>query len=119
MVEHERDGELDQRHAGVLGEPCERLGGVELALVGRVGHVEPVLRARRGGRALDVGVFAVATRQPAACERAVGDDAHPVGLTDGQHVVLNPAGEDRVRRLFAAEREVAAVACGPLRLDDL
>ena len=37
----------------------------------------------------------------------------------GQHVELDAAHEDRVRRLLGAEALEAALARGPLRLDDL
>src|SRR6202000_3255237 len=40
-------------------------------------------------------------------------------LTGREYVVLDPAGEDRVGRLFAAEGKVATVPGGPLRFDDL
>ena len=97
-------------------------GRLELALVGRQRQVEAVGEplARRRCRTLDLGALAVAARQPAARERAVGDDAHPVALAGGQHVVLDRAGEDRVGRLLAAEPLAAARSRRrPLRLDDL
>jgi hypothetical protein len=42
-----------------------------------------------------------------------------VALAGGQHIVLDRADEDRVRRLFTAEALAAAALGGSLRLDDL
>ena len=46
MVDDERDGQLDQRETGLVGERAQRVGGLELALVGRERQVEA------GGQAL-------------------------------------------------------------------
>jgi hypothetical protein len=53
VVEHERERELDQRAAGLLGELGQLLGGVELALVLREREVGAASQAaaRVGGRA--------------------------------------------------------------------
>src|SRR3954451_18266583 len=73
MVDHERERELDQRHPRLLGELRERLGGVELALVG--GNREVVsagkpVGARRLRRLL---ALAPPPGQPAAGERPPRD----------------------------------------------
>ena len=46
MLEDERDREMDQAEAGLLGEPRERVSRLELALVLRQREVEPPSRAR-------------------------------------------------------------------------
>jgi hypothetical protein len=121
MAQDERDRQLDQADPGLVGELGELLGGLELALVLRQRHVEAVGEpsAGRRHRALDLGVLAIAPRQPAARERAVGDHAHPVALTCREYVVLHRAGEDGVGRLLGAEALAAAPLGGPLGLDDL
>ena len=110
VAHDERDRHLDQRDPGLLGELGELLGGVELALVGRDRQVEASGWAARREVGPAVGVLALAAGEPAAGQRAVGDHAHPVALAGGQHVVLDRAGEDRVRRLLAAEALAAARA---------
>ena len=114
----ERDGQLDERQASLVGELGEFLDDVELALVRGLAHVEagagPRGRGRGGG-----GVLAPPARQPAAAERAVAEDAHAVPARGRQHVGLDAAHQDRVRRLLGHEPFQAAVAGGPLRLDDL
>ena len=42
VAQYEGDGHLDERHAGLLGQPTESLGRLELALVGGQLHVEAV-----------------------------------------------------------------------------
>ena len=78
-------------------------------------------RAASRWRAGEVGELSAVqrARQPAAGERAVGEDAHAVTLGGRQHVELDPADEQRVGRLLGAEALEVAVAGGPLRLDDL
>ena len=73
------------------------------------------MRARRG----DLPALAVAARQPAAGQRAVGQDAHAVAQAGREDVVLDRAGQDRVRRLLRAEALAASALGCPLRLDDL
>ncbi len=109
VVEHEREREVDQRQPGLVGERGERVDGLELALVGgdRTG------RSGRGcaGRASTPVTSAPLRhlpRQPAAGERAPGDDAHAVALAGRQHVGLDAAVEQGVRRLLADEALAAA-----------
>ena len=118
VVDHERDRQLDHRQAGVLGDLGQLLDRLELALVLGQRHVvargQPLARGRRRR-----AVGGPAARQPAARERAVGEDAHAVALRGRQDVELDLAHEHRVRRLLGAEPLQAALARGPLRLDDL
>ena len=118
VVDDEGDGQLDQRHARVVGHLRELLDRLELALVLRQRHVEArgeALARGRGRRAVGAPV----PGQPAAAERAVGEDAHAVALRGRQDVELDAAHEQRVRRLLGAEALQAPLARGPLRLDDL
>src|SRR5690348_5142995 len=66
----------------------EELDGFELALVLGQRHVEALGQplARRGGRRR---VLRPASGQPAAAQRAVGEDAHAVALGGGQDVELD------------------------------
>ena len=57
--------------------------------------------------------------QPAPGERAPRDHAHAVPLARRQHVLLDAAYEQRVRRLLGDEALAAAALRRPLRLDDL
>jgi hypothetical protein len=50
--------------------------------------------------------------EPAAAERAVGEDAHAEALGGGQYGGLDGAGEDGVAGLLGAERLVAALKGG-------
>jgi hypothetical protein len=67
VVDDERDGQLDERYAGVLGDLSELFDSVELALVLGQRHVKP---GRRGsmssgaGRGAGVGLGAAAAGQP-------------------------------------------------------
>ncbi len=92
-------------------------GQLELALVVRALEVEAVRHALHaaGRRDLTLGV---AAGQPAAVERAPHEHAHAVALARRQQRLLDPAGEDRVRRLLGAERLEAAAGSGPAGLDD-
>ena len=47
------------------------------------------------------------------------DNAHPVALAGRQHLGLDSAHQDRIRRLLAEEPFPAAPLRGPLSLDDL
>jgi hypothetical protein len=67
VVDDERDGQLDQRQAGVVGDRRELLDGFELALVLGQRHVEAgheTLTGRGDGRAAGAPV----ARQPAAAD---------------------------------------------------
>jgi hypothetical protein len=57
VIEDQGDGHLDERHASVLGGPCELLDRFELALVLGQRHVE-ASRWRAG----DVGVASAVQR---------------------------------------------------------
>ena len=76
-------------------------------------------RSKRSGSRLGArggllpGVLAPAARQPAAGQRAVGHDAHAVPQARGQHVGLDGADEDRVRRLLGDEPLQAAGRARP------
>ena len=102
VVDHEGDGELDQGHAGLVGQLGQLLDDVELALVRRQDHVEPGRRPR-GDVGVGGGVLAPAAGQPATGQRAVGQRAHPVPQRRRQHVLLDAADQDRVRRLLGDE----------------
>ena len=118
----ERDRHLDERQPGLVGERAERVGGVELGGVRRVGRViAPGKRcdASGGARPADLLALAVFARQPPAGQRAVGHDAHSVALAGRQHVVLDRPGQHGVRGLLGAKPSVAAAIGDPLRLDDL
>ena len=67
----------------------------------------------------DILPLAISTRQPAACERAPGDDTHSVLLRHRQHIGLDAAHQDRIRRLLGDEAPEPAALRDPLRLDDL
>jgi hypothetical protein len=89
-----------------------------LALVFGQRHVEAgdeSLPRGRGGCRLR----APATGQPAACQWAVDEDAHPVPHGGWEHVELDAANEQRVWRLLGAEALEVAGVRGPLGLDDL
>src|SRR5688572_21708948 len=109
VVGDERDGELDQRDAGVVGDAGELLDRFELALVLGQRHVEARHEALTGGRG-GGAVGAPVAREPAATQRAVGEDAHAVALRGRQHVELDAAHEQRVRRLLRAEALQAPLA---------
>ena len=119
MVEHERDGELDERDACLLCGLREVLDGVELALVRGLREVEALGQpvGARGG--LLSGVLAPAARQPAAGQGAVGHDGHAVAQARGQDVGLSGPDEHRVRRLLGDEPLQKPVPRDPLRFDDL
>ena len=65
-----------------------------------------------------VGALAPLARQPAAGQRAPRDHRHAVALARRQHVGLDAAHEDGIRRLLAHEPLAAATVGDPLRLDD-
>src|SRR6185295_13752521 len=116
VAQHERDGQVDQAEAGLLGDLGEGVGGVELALVVGQRHVEPVGGPGRG-RGAGVLVLAVAAGEPAAGKGAVGEYAHAVPLGQGQDLVLDVAGEDGVGGLLGDEPFAAAVAGDVLGVD--
>src|ERR1039458_10171433 len=119
VADHERDREVDERDTGLLGELGQRVGRVELALISREREViagGQTLRAGRGGRRL---TLAPAARQPAAGERAPWDHTHAVALGGSQQIALHAPHKQRVWRLLAAGAPEAAIASGPLGLDDL
>jgi hypothetical protein len=119
MVQDEREGHVDERQAGLVGERAERVGGLELRLVGRDREVVALGDHLCAPRREVLGALAPAARQPAAAERAPGDDAHRVLAAGRQDVGLHAAREDGVRRLLADEPLRVALARGPLGLDDL
>ena len=81
--------------------------------------IEMVVARRHPLRAwLTDSCLAQLARQPPAGERAPRDHAHPVRSHDRQHLRLDAAHEDRVRRLLADEATEAALLPDPLRLDD-
>src|SRR4051812_33527947 len=95
------------------------LGRVELALVlGQREVVAPRQPAVAGARRR-VLALPVAAAEPAAGERAPREHAHPVPRADREHVRLDPAHEQRVRRLLGHEALAPAPLGRPLRLDDL
>ena len=65
MAQDEGDRQLDQGDPRLIGQLGELFGGIELALVGGQGDVEPVGGPGRGGRAGLPGSGTVAARQPA------------------------------------------------------
>src|SRR4051812_14372559 len=119
VADDERERQLDQAHAALLGELAERVGGVELALIAGVVHVVAGGQALRAPRLRQVLALAVVARQPAAGQRAPRDHAHAIAQAGGQHVVLDAAREQRVGRLLAYEALAAAPLGDPLGLDDL
>jgi hypothetical protein len=58
------------------------------------------------------------SRQPSAAQRAIGQDAHTVTLSDREHGALDGPSEDRVAGLLSSESVVAATVGDPLRLHD-
>src|SRR3954451_3551398 len=118
VVEDERDGHLDERQAGFLGQHGEVLDGVELALVCRHGHVEPAGRSCRRGRGC-CGVLAPPAREPTPAERAVGQRPHAVTTHRGQDVLLDATHEQGVRRLLGDEPLQVPLTSNPLGLHDL
>jgi hypothetical protein len=113
--EDERDRELDQRNACVVGELRELLGGVELALVRRQRQIEALGKSCGARGAGLIGPLAPAARQSATGQPAVGHDAHAVFRAGGQHVGFDAPHEDRVRRLLGHEALQVPVARRPLR----
>ena len=87
VLDHEGDRQLDQRHAGLLGELRELLRPPRACAGSRAATCRSDRRAavERGRRRASCR-RAPAARQPAAGERAAGDDAHAVTLSGGQHV---------------------------------
>ena len=120
MLDHERERHVDQRDPGLVGElaPARRR---PRACAGSPGSDMSNRAGMRSARVLfgDVLALAVAAAQPAAGERAPGDHAHAVALAHGQHVALDAAHEQRVRRLLADESLATAPLGDPLRLHDL
>src|SRR5579863_5229985 len=119
MVDHEGDRQVHQGQPGVLGQDGELLGRLQFGLIARQVHVEALRYPVRPGTGREVGVLAVAARQPSPGQRAPGYDAHPVAAADRQYLVLDAAHHDRVRRLLTDEPLPAAPLGGPLCLDDL
>ena len=103
---------------GLLGHPCECVGGLELALVLGLRHVVAVGDHRRATRGLDLAVQAVATDSQPPASGLQGITPMPWRAAGGQHVRLHAAHEHRVRRLLAHEALAAAPLGRPLRLDD-
>ncbi len=62
--------------------------------------------------------LAESSGEPSAGQRAPRDDAHPVLLGDRQHVGLDAADEDRIRRLLGDEATESVALGDPLILDD-
>src|SRR5215217_4819515 len=119
VADHEGQRHLDQRHARLVRQLAQSIGGVELALVAGQRHVVAAGDHLRPPRLRDVRVLAVLAGEPAAGQRAPGDHAHAVAAARGQDVGLDGAGEQRVGRLLAHEALAAALLGDPLGLDDL
>ena len=62
--------------------------------------------------------LAIPAGQPAAGERAPGNDAHPILLSHWQHIGLDTAYQDRVRRLLSDKAGKPAALGDPVRLND-
>ena len=118
MFEDPRHREMCERETGVGGELEQLLDEVELALVLGQLVVEAVGHAGGPPAARQVAPTPVLSGEPPAGQRAPRDDAHAVALTRRQHGRLDAAGEDRVRRLLAAEPFPPSPLGRPLRLDD-
>ena len=120
MGDDERDGQVRQRRARVRGDLDQLLNDLQLARVGRQRRVETARDAlRTAGRQGDVAFLPVLAAQPSARQRAPGDHAHAVPGAGRQDRRLGTTGEDRIRRLLAAEPLVPAAFGDPLALDDL
>ena len=98
----ERQRHVDQRDAGLVGQVPERVGGLELGLVGGDREVVAVGDHRRAPRRQVVGALAPAPRQPAAGERAPRDDAHDV--TPGRSAADRPPRRARGSNRAAARQ---------------
>jgi hypothetical protein len=117
MGKHETHGHFGQRQPGLAGYLRETVHGGELGLVAGEGHVV-ALREPFRAPARVVFARAEAPGEPAAGERAPGEDAHAVAPAHLKHVRLDPAHEHRIGRLLGGEALVAPPLCAPLRLDD-
>ena len=119
VLEHPRHGQVGERHAGVgrhLRAAPRRGRACAGSRAGRSRSGPARARpARRSARRSPRRYLPVS--QPPA-ERAPRDHAHAVALARRQHGRLDAAGEDRVRRLLAAEPLAAPPLGHPLRLDD-
>ena len=117
MLHDEADGEVDERRTRLVGEQRKLFDSVEL---GGVLRVAGVVRAgahferRVSGRVVDLAGLPT---QPAASQRAPWDDTHVVLLGDAEHVGLDAAHEQRVRRLLGDDPAEAAAFGDPLVLD--
>src|SRR3954454_5019510 len=119
MADDEGERHLDERDARLLGQDRQLLDGIHLALVLRHGHVEAQRDGVHAAAVHLLAALAVATGQEAAGERAPRDHAHAVALAHREHLSLDPADEQRVRRLLGHEADLAAALGAPVRLDDL
>ena len=119
MADHEGERHVDQRDAGVLGQLGERVGGVELGLVGGQREVIALREHRCAPRTELLRALAPAPRQPAPGQRTPRDHAHAELPARREHVRLDAAHEQRVGRLLADVALMAALPSNPLRLDDL
>ena len=119
VLEHEAERQVDQRDPGLVGEGGQRWTASSLrAFSGRC-RVVPGRLPAHPARRRRVLARAVPAGQPATGQRAPRQHAEAVLLGYRQHVALDLAGEDRVRRLLGDRTFAAAPLRDPLRLDDL
>lgn len=105
MVERERDREFHQRQTVLLGEIRQRIGRMELTLIGRRRDVEASRDEFGASRFRLPGTHPVLPGQPAGRERPVRQRAHPVLLDGREHLTLDPAHQQRVRQLLGVGRD--------------
>ena len=120
VLEHERHRHVGQGHPGLVGQLLELLRRSR-ACAGSPAATSRTARAAAGRRPTRAWrpPLAVAPRQPAARQRAPRD-ARPC-RTSGTSAAraLDPADEDRVRRLLVTGRSRPPPLGHPLRLHDL
>jgi hypothetical protein len=119
MFGHEGQSQVYQRHSVVVGETAQRVGSIELCLVGGVGQVVAGRHPLGAAAGRGVRVLAPLARQPATGQRTPHQRAHAVAQRGGEHFGLDAAHQQRVRRLFGDEPLPAALLRHPLGLDDL
>ncbi|MDF2811350.1 MAG: hypothetical protein K0S56_2381 [Microvirga sp.] len=105
---------MRERQIGLLRQHDQLFDNLKAALVGEL--LREVLGARRVGHGFAFAVFA---REHALGQRTPDHHAHTVSLAGRQHVALDAAIQDGVRRLFGAETSKPAALRYPLGLDDL
>jgi hypothetical protein len=106
--DRERHRKVSDGQARLLGERDDLLNRIKPALVAQVPE------AVRGPVSVRLLALAVAAGQQAAGQRTPHQRAHAVALADRQYLALDPAVEDRVRRLLGAEALQAAPLSDPL-----